>query len=225
MKAVLTLLITCLTINTANANLDTNVIKLRELKNSLSSIDFQRLKAGVTLTFTEEKTKGNFEVYAFKTIPATAEEVTAVFTDYELQKNYLPKMEVSQIVDSHDSLSDIVNYSLLISQQMNIHENYQLLCEIKPQSAGYRLDRTLTLEGERLKTFNSTVIVDDFNSSTAIVGYYSYSVLSFPLTEEQNKNNVIEILKSLTEQVKSEKSSDLSLLSQQVDKLKMRFTN
>jgi hypothetical protein len=159
------------------------------------------------------------KVYIYQLIKATPEDAMAVFSDYNLQKSYIPNMLKSQIT-SHNGATTTVDYTLHVPILSN--ENYTIRDVISSYDGGqaYRMDWNL-VRADTTKSTVGNVRFEKYGSET-VMAYYNFVVPGSSFASFV-RGKAIQAVKdtcnAIASQVETEATDNQTLLQQQLSVL------
>ncbi len=167
------------------------------------------------------------KAYVYQRMDATPEEAMAVFTDYNLQKSYVPNLIKSQISKQIDKATAQVDYTLYIPWPLP-NENYTTQDHVSSYNNGesYRVDWTL-VRADTTKSSEGNARFESLGTGT-LLAYYSFVVPGSSLAGFVKGKAVDQIKDTVTavvNQVQNERLNNRDLLDQQIQALRNALGN
>ena len=159
--------------------------------------------------------------YLYQLIDATPEECLAVYTDFELQKSYVPDMMMSEVESRPTANSAVVNFELHTPFPIP-NEHYTALVTSSQYDGGasYRADWKLL----HADTTKDTVGIAQFeqHGSKTFIAYYNFVTPGSSIAALIKNRAALQVKNTVAAyvaQVLNEKANNPDLLQQQVSDL------
>lgn len=180
---------------------------------------------GVQIVFTQNQPGPWPKITIFQKIKATPEECMAVFSDFELQEKYIPRMVSSKIINRPDALTADVESVLDLPRPFG-SESYVMRERIGSYSLGgielgYRTDWEL-VRSTSFRDAEGKAMFEEFDGGTLMFyqnGIYPSNPLAGAVKKEAIKG-MRQSASAIRGQIEKEKAEQIPLLVRQIEQLR-----
>jgi len=179
------------------------------------------LRRGEQVTITQDVASSSWpKITVYQPIKATTEEVTAVFTDYELHRSFIPGLSKSKISKRYNPRDVEIDYTLKIPVVSD--ESYTVRNKLSSygNGASYRVDWTL-VRADTTKDTVGNVRMERMGDQT-LMAYYNFVIPGSgmaDLVRNQALKQVKDTAKAIAQQVNYERANNQAQLQRQVKAL------
>lgn len=199
--------------------------RIPRLVDDLSPQNQQALKEEVQIVFTQGQAGPWPKVTLYQKVLATPEECLAVFSDYELQEKYIPKMVSSKIVNRPDALTADVESVLDLPWPFGT-DSYVMRDRIGTYSlsaaeVAYRLDWELVRSGS-FRDAKGLAQFEAFDGGTVMLyqhSIYPKNSMAGAVSKEMIKG-IRQSASAIKSQIEKERSEQRPLLDRQIQVLR-----
>lgn len=161
------------------------------------------------------------KVYIYQRVEATPEEATAIFTDYELQKSYVPDMLKSHISKKVDKATTEIDYIVHLPRPFP-DETYSVVDHVAAydNGASYKVGWKM-LRSDSMSKIEGTARFERLGTGT-ILAYYNFGIPTSHaagLAKNKALRKLAETVAAMVNQMQNERKQNQDLLQKQIQAL------
>ncbi|MCC7441311.1 MAG: hypothetical protein IT285_06750 [Bdellovibrionales bacterium] len=188
----------------------------------LTPAEKNRVQAGEVVAVTQDvEGKPWPKVWVFIRIGSTPEEAASVWSDFDLQKSYVPKLLESKIVRRIDAATCHVSYKLDLPWPI-ADESYTVEDRVSREGEAYLVSWML-VRADTTKQSDGFTRFESLGTGTLLT-YFNFVVPGQGLAgivDGQAEKQVKEVARALRTQVEMERSTQPELLASQISRLRI----